>query len=1688
MTRQKIFNILVIAALLSSLFMSGNPVQAQTLAAPPPPNGNGDGNTGKITPADRQAAAQRALDAGLTQPALGMAEMAMPGTAPHYFGPFPNYANSPMPGNIVAEWNAIAQEILQPAPMPGMPMTMSSISMSTAFVYLAYTQAAVYDALVAIEGGYQPYAYTLAASPDTSREAAVAAAAFTVLKHYLPTEVKLDQKYAESLAAIPDSLQKTAGIAVGQDAANAIIALRANDGLLAQGTYTLPAPGPGVWEPTALMPDGTLAPPVDPWMALLQPFLRATPELYRPVSAPDLTSIEYAADFNEIKDVGGAVSLTRTAAQTEVANFWTTNMVIQTNAAYRNLVKARSLGLLDTARLMAMGNMVATDSLIATFDSKYFYNFWRPVTAIQRADTDGNDATTADPTWMPAVMTPNFPEYVAGHGSFVSAQAEVFTHFFGTPQIEIDLDSSVTGTTRHYATADDLRTEIINARTWGGLHFRNSSVLAVAMGQQLVTDALANYFAPDALTDTGQHELYSGGIRKFVDGLPGIGEASANNLGQYIPVAERDFTTYPGSDYYEIAVVQYTEKMHSDLPPTKLRGYVQLSTSVVPGKQVPLFNTDGSPILLPNGSQALAVDNPHYLGPMVSAVKDRPVRILFRNLLPTGVDGNLFIPVDTTVMGSGMGPNLAGMAEMDPQNPMCGQLPKSPDCYSENRATLHLHGGITPWISDGTPHQWITPAAENTSYPEGVSVHNVPDMPDPGPGAMTFFYTNQQSARLMFYHDHSWGITRLNVYAGEAAPYLISDPTEQALVDSGILPVDQIPLVVQDKTFVPAVSQLAVEDPLWDESRWGGYGQLWVPHVYVPAQNPGDPSGVNAFGRWAYGPWFWPPTNVDYPPVANPYYDPACDANTTWCEPPEMPSVPYNSMGMEAFNDTPLVNGTLYPTVTLEPKSYRLRVLNAANDRFFNLSLFEADASGTEVALNAAEVAAALTDPAGVFPTPDTAISPPGPDWVQIGTEGGFLPAPAVIPAQTITWVTDPTVFNAGNVDQHSLLLGPAERADVVVDFSAYAGKTLILYNDAPAAFPARDPRYDYYTGSADLTSSGGVPPVIPGYGPNTRTVMQIVIAPSAPAPAFNLGALEAAFAHHADGSGVFESGQNPIIVGQAAYNSAYGTNFDSAGALAGLVQIFDSNIAFKTLLGSTLTMPLQPKAIQDEMGEAFDPVYGRMSGSFGVQKPNTQAGVQQNLVLYPYVNPATEVLDGVELAGLDATPIASADDGTQIWKITHNGVDTHPVHWHLYDVQVLNRVGWDGIIRQPDANELGWKDTLRVSPLEDTIVALRPIIPKLPFGLPDSIRPLNPMMPLGDTSTFNNTDVLGNPIVPVITNVLVNNGWEYVWHCHILSHEEMDMMRPVTVAVSRVLATPPAVTYAQNATTGAVTLTWTDGTPVNYLAPATWGSPAGEIGFRVERAPVDRRGRVGTYDTIGTTLANVTTFTDATAVLGTVYSFRVVAFNAAGNSTSAPVGGTTETIPSAPTNFAATLAAGPVINLTWRDNANNEAYYLVERSVDGGAYALIANPPAFANTGNVSFSDPAVSAGHNYQYRISAVNSAGASAAVLSNLVTIAAVPAAPSNLTGSAVRQAKKANVTLNWADNSLDETNFVIQSATNAAFTTWVAQVSVPANTVTYQWNGLYRGVNYFFRVRAVNAAGTSAWSNVFSIITP
>ncbi|MDD2856722.1 MAG: multicopper oxidase domain-containing protein, partial [Desulfuromonadaceae bacterium] len=1061
-------------------------------------------------------------------------------------------------------------------------------------------------------------------------------------------------------------------------------------------------------------------------------------------------------------------------------------------------------------------------------------------------------------------------------------------------------------------------------------------------------------------------------IAKFVDTLPGLnlsGTIGVNNLGQTLPIAVPDTTTYPGSDYYIIALEQYEEKMHSELNPTLLRGYVQLDES---------------------GNWKNGV-KPHYLGPIIIADRDRPVRLKFINRLPTGSDGNLFIPVDTTVMGAGSGPAFSDGQPCD-NTPIVNSCAK----YTENRADIHLHGGRTPWISDGTPHQWIVPAAEyaNTPFRRGASVQNVPDMPDPGPGANTYYFTNQQSARLMFYHDHAFGITRLNVYAGEAAGYVITDDFEKALVADGKIPPleNTIPLILQDKTFVDAsmttkyiynpdtglfdtpiqVHKVRETDPLWN---WGGdnsrevvngvrtpvTGDLWLPHVYMPAQtSTAGTGGVNPFGRWMYGPWFYPATDVDQGPVANPYYDPNCSSDNPFvlaeCQTPGQPELipgtPNVSMGMEAFQDSAVVNGTVFPTLTVDPRAYRFRILNAASDRFFNLSFYEGDATHvspapalndpnfvadergflrsnkTEVKMlrASAEIAAQNGWPAD-WPVdgrdggvPDPAFA--GPSFLQIASEGGFLPKPVVIPPQPITYINDPTAFWVGNVDKMGLAVGPAERADVIVDFSAYAGKTLILYNDAPAAWPARVPGYDYYTdvnttGSNDLRDSGGYGTggtfdqetgtwvggsgIMPGYAPNTRTVMQVIVRQNDTAETpyvFDQGVLEAEFTTPAPsgpyaGTTLFERAQEPIIVGQPAYAQTYPNSYFPLNfPWEGINQINDHFLQFVTLAGEKVKVTTEPKGIHDEMGASFDPVYGRMSGNLGMQRPNPTT-LNANFFLYGFSDIPTETVNNSTELSVQVLPNADINlpgtvkDGTQIWKISHNGVDTHPIHFHIFDVQLINRVGWDGQIAYPEPNELGWKDTVKISPLEDTIVAVRPRAPALPFGIPNSLRPLNPAIPIDSTMGFNNVDwTTGAARTPAVTNIMYDFGWEYVWHCHILSHEEMDMMRPIVLNYTADL--PPAFTASQAIDGGNVVLNWIDPTPVSTIPadPETYRNASNEIGYNIYRTTsgefqVDAFGQVLPLNQEKLE-ANSTSYTDYGAT--GMETYIVEAFNAKGS------------------------------------------------------------------------------------------------------------------------------------------------------------------------------------------------------------
>ncbi|KAB2888962.1 MAG: multicopper oxidase domain-containing protein [Desulfobulbaceae bacterium] len=1011
---------------------------------------------------------------------------------------------------------------------------------------------------------------------------------------------------------------------------------------------------------------------------------------------------------------------------------------------------------------------------------------------------------------------------------------------------------------------------------------------ASALTRQEMLNAVRATGVPDY--NTTPNWANSPPMRKFVDGLPGIcGEAGATNaLGQCLSVAVADQATYPDSDYYEIELVQYREQVHSDLPRVENISNAPVSGvgKIVTHPDIPGSAAHHGGTLMRGyrqtnaGGEALV---PHALGPVIVAEKNRPVRIKFVNRLPTGSGGKLFIPTDVTVMGSGPGPDHIRTGDARTDSEVCADNPEL--CFAQNRGDLHLHGGRTPWISDGTAHQWITPAGEITDptdpeYAKGSSVSYVPDMwftaagatipscagkttcsvagatNNPGPGAQTYYYTNAQSARMMFYHDHSWGITRLNVYIGEVAGYFVKDSVDDALVTAGTLPpaTRTIPLIIQDKTFVDATK--IIDDPStagiandgtdptwiwgstpgagvydagsgWDTGAVAVTGDLWWPHVYVPAQNPYNPdfSGVNPFGRWHYGPWFWPPTDVGANgPTVNPYYDPTADPVAQpeiYAQPPQIPATPNPSWGAEAFMDTPVVNGTAYPTLNVDAATYRFRILNGAHDRFWNLQLYVASDDITDVATDAntdripddcdggaGEMSCVADTEMKMVPAvatvgfpdlwpvdhreggvPDPAYR--GPAMVQIMTEGGFLPKPVTLPNQPINWNVDPTTFTAGLVLQQNqgggtLMLGPAERADVLVDFTQFAGKTLILYNDAPAPWPALDPHYDYYTGAPDNRDMGGADTTLAGRGPNTRTVMKIVVAGAAsPGPAVegardavpaNLAAIQTAFAGL---SGAFATGQEPIIVGQKAYNSAYATTFPATWPTWGVSRITDTSLSFMRPDGVVVNnYPMEPKAIQDEMGETFDD-YGRMSAKLGLENAFTNAGTQ-TFILQNFVDPPTEIV---------------AKDQVQIWKITHNGVDTHPVHFHLFEVQLLNRVGWDGFIYLPDDNELGWKDTVRISPLEDTIVALRPAKVPVPFTVPNSVRPLNPAYPIGASgleagfSGFG-VDENGQAIATTVTNEMFNFGHEYLWHCHILSHEEQDMMRPIVLNANSLLYT----------------------------------------------------------------------------------------------------------------------------------------------------------------------------------------------------------------------------------------------------------------------------------------------------------
>jgi hypothetical protein len=392
------------------------------------------------------------------------------------------------PGNAAQQWNKIAEDTV----------VGSGAFQGEGFVYMAYVSMAMDRAVNPGEREGQ--------SPD----AAVTEAAYRILVHYFPANApNLTAQHDAALAAIADGPAKRNGIAHGALAAGKVLRQRAGDGLQTPIGSTSPFPtlpaGPGVWR---LTPPAYLAPQT-PWMANVRPFGLHSPDQFLPPAPPSLDSQQWVDAFNEIRSLGAADSTTRTPDQTAIAIFWTANVVRQYNTLARSLATNASLDVPDTARLLAAVNEVGADAMIAMLNAKYHYLFWRPVTAIDPTSVtndgfgpvpgleDGNPLTVEQPGWRPLVTTPNHPEYPSAHATISSAVAEVLTHFLGTDRIDVDVQGTPSlSVTRHFATADDLRAEVGNARVWAGLHYRFSVQAGSLLGRQVADYDLKHALHP----------------------------------------------------------------------------------------------------------------------------------------------------------------------------------------------------------------------------------------------------------------------------------------------------------------------------------------------------------------------------------------------------------------------------------------------------------------------------------------------------------------------------------------------------------------------------------------------------------------------------------------------------------------------------------------------------------------------------------------------------------------------------------------------------------------------------------------------------------------------------------------------------------------------------------------------------------------------------------------------------------------------------------------------------------------------------------------------------------------------------------------------------------------------------------------------------------------------------------------
>jgi hypothetical protein len=397
----------------------------------------------------------------------------------------------------VSDWSAIAKTVIvDPAPMAARPGAAANVD-------FAYVHAAIYDAVNAIDGRYSVFAVRPATNPSgASPAAATAGAAYTVLRAMFTTAAQqayLDSQYGSYLSGILDGSAKTIGIAVGTEVAQAFLKLREGDGRNAVLPYVFGS-GPGVYQltPGAPPPPAT---PTSQWIATMRPFTLSRQSQFRADGPPDLSSGQWADDYNEVKVWGAKTGSPRTQEQTDIGWFYTENPGAFVNRNLRGIAAAQHLETADSARFFAQTYITIADTFVACWESKFHYNFWRPVTAIRAGDTDDNDATDPDTLWEPLATTPNHPEYPSAHGCLTGAITYSIEDFFGTKKIETSFTSlsvpgAPGGVTHTFTRTQDILKEVVEGRIYGGMHYRTSVMHGIVMAHKVSHWVAKHHFQP----------------------------------------------------------------------------------------------------------------------------------------------------------------------------------------------------------------------------------------------------------------------------------------------------------------------------------------------------------------------------------------------------------------------------------------------------------------------------------------------------------------------------------------------------------------------------------------------------------------------------------------------------------------------------------------------------------------------------------------------------------------------------------------------------------------------------------------------------------------------------------------------------------------------------------------------------------------------------------------------------------------------------------------------------------------------------------------------------------------------------------------------------------------------------------------------------------------------------------------